>query len=259
MKNAIIAFVIFTGAFFLSMTSAISQENAHGGRIVEAFPYPYKNLLFVSPRFDRQNLKGGDYFNTYLLRTVFTDKGSSHFRVDIPLANSNTSGSNVFGLADMNLRYVHAIPLHGLSNRLYGGISLEAVLPTATDKSLGSGKWQAWPGIGAVYFRGDDKNVSGTVSFMCEYRFSYAGSRDRSDVRVLAFAPNIDWWFKKGYIGYYATWTYNFENEVFDLPVDVEAGYFLSSRFVLSAEYIQPLIKKRVYNNEFAVKLRCNF
>lgn len=259
MKKKIIVSAIIIIAFFLSATKAVSQESRHGGRGVEAFPYPYEKLFFVSPRFDRQNLKGGNSVDTYLLRTVFTDKGLSHFRLDIPFANSNTSGSNVFGLADINVRYVHAIPLHSLNNRLYGGFGLEAVLPTATDKSLGSGKWQAWPGIGAVYFRGDGKNTSGTVSLMCEYRFSYAGNKDRSDIRVLAIGPNIDWWFKKGYIGYYGTWTYNFENEIFDLPLDVEAGYSLSSRFVVSVEYIQPLLKKRVYNNEFAVKFRCNF
>lgn len=259
MKKAIIASILVTIAFFMFIREAVAQENAHGGRVVEFFPYPYKQLFFVNPRFDRQNLKGGDYFNTYLLRTVFTTKGSSHFRLDIPLASTNTSGSTVFGLSDMNIRYVHAVPLHALNNRLYGGVSLEAVFPTATDRSLGGGKWQAWPGMGAVYFRGNDKNISGTVSLMCEYRFSYAGNSDRSDIKILAVGPNIDWWFKKGYFGYYGTWAYNFENDVFDLPLDVEAGYFLSSHFVVSAEYIQPLLKKRTYNNEYALKLRYNF
>lgn len=83
--------------FFFSVIPAISQEYEHS-RIVEVFPYPYKQTIFVSPRFDRLNLKGGNYVDTYLLRSVFTYKESSHFRIDIPFADTNTSGSNTFGL-----------------------------------------------------------------------------------------------------------------------------------------------------------------
>ncbi len=258
MKKAIIVSLALAAALFLPVNRAASQDYMNG-RAVEYLPYPYKNLLFTSPRFDRQNQLNGNYFNTYLLRTVFTYKGKSHFRLDLPLANSNISGKDVFGMSDMNIRYVYAVPLSKSNSRLYGGISGEAVFPTATDKSLGAGKWQMWPGFGVFYFRGEGKNTTGTMSLMVEYRFSYAGPKDRTDVKILAAAPNIDWWFKKGYIGYYATWTYNFENEILDIPLDVEAGYFLTSRLVVSAEFIQPLLKKRTYNNEYGLKLRYNF
>lgn len=133
----------------------------------------------------------------------------------------------------MNIRYTYAIPLHCLHKHLYGGVSLQSVFPTGTDRSLGSEKWQLYPGIGTVYFRGYDEAPSGTISLMVEYRFSYAGNENRPDIRILAFAPNVDWWFKKGYIGYYGSWTYNLESQIFDLHLDVEIGYNLAHRLVL--------------------------
>ena len=92
----------------------------------------------------------------------------------------------------------------------------------------------------------------GSASFIVDYNFSYAGASTRPDIRVLGIAPNIDKWFKKGYIGYYATWTYNFENKIWDIPLDIEAGYPIAKQFTFSAEYILPLLANATYNNSWS-------
>ncbi len=242
----IFVFGMFFCAYFVG-----AQENKTLGRAAEVFPYPFKDLYYISPRFDRQNLKNDQYFNSYILRSIATIGGSYHFRLDVPLANSNTSGSDVFGLSDISLKFSHAVVSH--NKQLYFGYSIQSVFPSATNESLGGGKWQLRPGVGFMYFR--DK-LAGTYSFAVEYRFSFAGSSQASNVRALAISPNVDWWFKRWYIGYYATWLYDFESNILDIPIDIEAGYSVLSGLTLSAEFIQPLLEKRSYNNEFAIKLR---
>ncbi len=248
--------LILTVLFFC--TSTIHAQNRYDmqGRASELFPYPYKDLKFVIPRFDRQNLVGGNYFNSYVVRSVMTFKTTYHLRMEVPLANTNTSGENVFGLSDINFRFIHTKPIH---EQLYWGYGGLLVLPTATDKSLGAGKWQLRPQVGMIYFMGNKDDVKGTIMLGAEYRFSFAGSSSRQKINVAAISPNIDYWAKKWYIGYYATWTYDFENDILDIPLDVEFGYSVSSHVVLSAEYILPLIKKRTYNNEYAFKVKYLF
>ncbi len=236
-------------------TYAQTTERAHG-RGIEFFPYPFTQMFYFQPRFDRVNYDDGTYFNSYILRGFSTYWNRMHFRVEVPLANTNTSGENVFGLSDINVRVVRAHPLH---KRLYFGYGLQLVMNTATDESLGGGKWDLRPGIGAIFFRGTPEDVNGTVMLSFEYRMTLAKEYGRTPANVLATAPNVDWWFKKWYIGYYATWTYDFETEIFDLPVDVEAGYFITPNLVASVEFIQPIIDKVAYKNELAVKLRYSF
>ncbi len=254
--KTIISFIFAITVLFPSIS--IAQTRTYG-RNIELYSYPYKELFFVSPRFDRQNQKYGNYYDTYLLRTVLTLDQTYHFRVDLPFASSNASGENQFGFADMNIKFMHTIPTHKMNNRLYGAYGFEMVLPTASHENLGSGKWQLWPGLGLIYFKGEGENTTGTYSLSFEYRFSFAGDKDRPDIKILAWAPNVDWWFKKWYVGYYATWTYDLENEILDIPVDIEVGYNIVSSLVLSVEFIQPLLKNRSYNNEFGIKLRYNF
>jgi hypothetical protein len=151
------------------------------------------------------------------------------------------------------MRLTHVTPI---KEKVYLGYGAELVAPSATDESLGAGKWQLRPHAGMIRFFGTPDNVTGTALLSVEYRFGFAGSDSRQKINTLAVAPNIDYWTKKWYLGYYATWTYDFENDLLDIPLDVEFGYGIASNWVLSAEYILPLLADRTYKNEFAVKLK---
>lgn len=249
-------FVLLTVSIFSVFPAYSQSEDFVHARAAELFPYPFKKLSFIIPRFDRKNFGSGEYSDSYVVRGVTTFHNSYHVRIEVPLVNSNTSGKNVFGLSDIHLRFIHAIPMEG---HIYFGYGGELVIPSATDRSLGDGKWQLRPQAGVIRFFGTPERVRGTALFGIEYRSGFAGSGSRQRINVLAVVPNIDYWAKKWYAGYYATWTYDFENEMLDIPLDVEFGYNIFSRFTLSGEYILPLLKKRSYNNEFAVKLKYAF
>ncbi len=238
-----------------TMLQAQSTQRPHG-RSVEIFPYPYARMFYLQPRFDRVNYNDGTYLDSYVVRAFSTYGNNWHFRAEIPLADTDKPGHHVFGLADINLRAVHA---HRLHDKLFLGYGMQLDMNTATDASLGGGKWDLRPGIGLVYFRGTPDDVTGTTLLSLEYRTTIAKEAGRTRTNVLALAPNIDWWFKHWYIGYYATWTYDFENDVLDIPVDVEAGYSITPKLTLSGELILPLTSKVAYKNEFAVKVRYMF
>ncbi len=243
---------LYLSAILLQYENDILAQDRVHGRAAELIAYPFKRFNAISPRFDHQNRGNDTYFNTYYVRGIFTRKGLQHFRIDIPLASTNATkdGSTSFGLSDASIRFTQIITT---IKNTYLGAAGKIVFPTATDPVLGAGKFQAHPGIGGIYFFPKNK---GSVFFSTEYRFSFAGQKDMPGIKILALAPNIDYWGKKFYAGYYATWTYDFNAGRWDIPLDVEVGYFIAKHIVLSAEYILPLINNETYVNEYALKLR---
>ncbi len=248
--------IFFTVLFCLCHSASSQDNNQHIARSGEVYPYPYKNFTFIQPRFDRQDLLYGDYFNSYVIRAAKTFNSSYHLRIELPTANTNTSGENIFGLSDIKVRLLHATPLF---KNWYAGYGGEITFPTATDRSLGSGKWQMRPELGIIYFFGRPQETIGTFLFGVDYRFDFAGQSERNHISVLGISPNIDYWTKRWYIGYYATWTYDFISHTWDIPIDIEFGYNVYRKITLAVEYIQPLTQKRTYNNEYSIKLRYSF
>ncbi len=233
------------------------ETSPNVGRGAETFSYPYDHFTYIQPRFDRQGLPDGNFFNSYVIRAGRAFPGRYHLRLDLPVvATTKASDGNISGLSDFKVRFAHSTPLTG---QWYLGYGLEATLPTATDPVLGSGKWQARPEFGAMYFFGQPNNIKGSFLLGVDYRFDFAGQSDRDHISVLGIAPNIDYWGDRWYIGYYATWTYDFINKAWDIPIDVEVGYTIIPKWTLAFEYIQPLLKERTYNYEYAAKIRYLF
>ncbi len=249
------AIAFFSIIILSGINISLRAEEQMEGRGAEAFPYPWKNFSFIQPRFDRVNYDGDGYMNNYVFRGVQVFNNSWHMRLDLPLANTNLSGENVFGLSDIAVRLMHSTEIY---KQFYLSYGAEFVFPTATDEMLGSGKWQAHPEIAGIYFLGQPNHVIGSAILGVGYQFDYAGAGDRAHISSFHIAPNIDYWGKKWYIGYYATWKYNLKNKVFDLPLDIEAGYTFYPEWTIAAEFIQPLVntKKVGYDNEVEVKIR---
>jgi len=239
--------------FFIMLCGTCSaQENLLPGRSGEVIAYPFRNFNFINPQFDRVNKADGSYFNTYLTRVVVTTESKNHFRVDLPFASTNATAdhSTVFGFSDMDLRYTRIL---GRGRNTFWGASAQIYLPTASNEALGSGICQLRTGLGGIYLFPRSR---GSIFLSGEYRFSIH-KEGKANVSVFAWSPNCDYWFKKGYVGYYATWTYDFRAGRLDIPLDVEAGYPVFKNIVASFEYILPLTSVGAsYNNELTGKLR---
>ncbi len=255
MKTRYSIVLIFLSIIFFLPVNA--QEKSRGmGRGAEVFPYPFEHFTFIQPRFDRTDLPYGNYLNSYVVRAANTFPGNYHLRLELPISTTKTTDGDITGLADIKVRLLHSTALSG---QWFLGYGFESTLPTAVDPALGSGKWQMRPELGALYFFGSPKNVKGSFMLGVDYRFDFAGQSDRDHISVLGIAPNIDYWGNKWYIGYYSTWTYDFIHNLWDIPLDVEAGYTFYPKLTFALEYIQPLLKERTYNYEYAAKIRYMF
>lgn len=221
---------------------------------LEEFVYPFKNMNFISPRFDRINFNDGSFYNTYYIRSVYTPlKAPVHIRFELPVATTNTSGKTVTGLDDISLRAVYVL---GKVRRWFNGVGMKLIMPTSTDASIGAGAWQLQPAYGIVNIFPGDK---GSFTLSADYRFSVGGNKyNNPGISVFGIAPNVDYWADKFYIGYYPTYTYNFKTSIWSFPFDIEAGYLFLKNWWISAEYIVPMEKNKPFKNEFGIKLRYN-
>jgi hypothetical protein len=120
-------------------------------------------------------------------------QGIYGLNVEMPLAAFDSPGVEEAGLGDLNLR--------GRVQRQIGRWTFiagaEAVLPTATDDTLGSGKFQLNPTVVAVY----SFSAQTFIVAAAKHLFSLAGESDRADIAqgqyriILAHTTASGWWF----------------------------------------------------------------
>lgn len=107
------------------------------------------------------------------------------------------------------------------------GFGPALVFPTASEKAMGAGKWQAGPSI-AVIYTGIQNLTAGAV---LQNPISYAGSPNRPDVNNLIITPTFtenlpDGWFA-GLSDY--NWNFDWENDGATLlPLGVQVGKVFS-------------------------------
>ena len=96
---------------------------------------------------------------------------------EFPGAPPGSSGARDFGISDL----LHTTLFTPKSNgNTIWGIGVNLGIPTATDDSLGSGKWAAGPAFRFVY-----RTELWNVGWIVGQRWSFAGSSNRSDVNQL--------------------------------------------------------------------------
>jgi hypothetical protein len=98
--------------------------------------------------------------------------------------------STVFGLGDLNpqLFFVPNDTVHTALGDLTWGVGPSFQLPTATDKTLGSGQWSAGPAA-VLFFSNDKWTYGGVVSNI----WSLAGREKRADVNLLVAQPFVNY------------------------------------------------------------------
>lgn len=139
-------------------------------------------------------------------------------RFTLPIATApDVPTGYVTGLGDLTLMDLFILPKHG--DVTFGAGPL-IVLPTATDTSLGAGKWQ----IGAAGVIVAPQRW-GLVGGLVTYQASFAGDDDRDDVNLLTFQPIVNFNLSNGwYLRSSATWNFNLENGSGYIPVGLGVG-----------------------------------
>jgi len=191
--------------------------------------------------------------NTFLFQPVLPLSNTNVLRPAIPVVT--TGGPNgVTGLGDLFLLDANFIQVPSGT----WGWGVVATLPTATDRTLGAGKWQAGPTL--LYI---NKTIPKTIFGILGYnQWSFAGKSDRQKVNNLQFQPLFVHHNSWGYIA----WTdimikIDWENNNnIDFPVGVRIGKVWSGKTPINA-YVQPYytFKNHGRDNVWGLKVSATF
>jgi hypothetical protein len=103
----------------------------------------------------------------------------------------NTPNGGAFGLGDINPTFFFS---PARSGKLIWGIGPAFILPTATDRALGAGKWSAGPSIVALA-----QPAKWTVGALVSNVWSFAGQESRPAVNAMSIQYFINYNFPKGW------------------------------------------------------------
>jgi len=136
-----------------------------------------------------------------------------------------------------------------------------ASLPTATDKTLGTGKWEAGP-MGMYINKkalADSRSIFGILLYN---QWSFAGKSDRQDVSKLSFQPIFVHHTSWGYLGWTdITATIDWENDnAFSFPVGLRIGKVYPGKTPFNA-YVQPYytFNNKGHDDVWGIKLSGTF
>ncbi|WP_062227748.1 hypothetical protein [Aureimonas frigidaquae] len=180
---------------------------------------------------------GGRQSNAFLLRGLIPADFFGQpqlFRYTLPIATAPQFPSGYeTGLGDLTLLDILLFPGETVS---FGAGPL-LVVPTATDDSLGAGKWQA--GAAGVAIA---PQKWGLLGALVTYQASFAGDRDRDDVSLLTVEPVINYNLKDGfYLRSTATANFDLDTGDYFVPVGLGIGkVFKPSEHTTLNAFIEP-------------------
>ena len=151
--------------------------------------------VFFSVREEYRNLIDGAWNNRIVLRrdeVVLKGKyggGRTGYllRTDVPITTTHLGAETHTGLGDI---YGQALYIAYLSRKFAFVTGTGIVLPTATHKTLGEGKWQIAPLAVPVWFLAQKK---GYIQVKFQDFISVAGVGDRPDVHMLLITPSLNY------------------------------------------------------------------
>ena len=153
-------------------------------------------MLEINPSLTTIDDSGGVSSSQLLLKTYHTINVHYNWGIEVPLARYESPEKSVSGLGDM-LANVTWSTFSDVSQIGYGA-RMEVFLPTATDKLLGSGQFQASPSVfvwkkfsSGIYVAGGYKHYVSVI-----------GDHAREDIDMGRFRVNIsyldpsNWWIQ---------------------------------------------------------------
>ena len=169
------------------------QENL---QVLDILPTENITSLEFKPRFKAKNDAKNDVSATLEIKPSFKLNKHWKFGAEIPVARVGNDEVSAKGLGDIMVSgtYVNYTPSKVFSY----GLAMELTTPTATDRSLGDGKWVAEPEIFTVW------KLSPAFFVEAEYRhiLSFAGSSGRDDINesryrmIFGLIGPDGWWFE---------------------------------------------------------------
>jgi hypothetical protein len=178
-----------------------------------------------------------------------------------PITDSNPNGDYLHGIGDADFQ---AALIQNVTQRFAYGFGMRIITPTG-DGTLGSGKWQVMPIVGAR-FGLPEISSSSYFEPLLRYDVSVAGDPTKRNINNLQFAPTFnvglpDRWFMTFFPS--ADIRLNFGDPItgqtgrFFLPFDVRVGKSFTDNTALSLEVGVPIIRDYpVY--DFKTQLRLN-
>jgi hypothetical protein len=148
--------------------------------------------VFLSFRHEYVNLLGGAWGMATVLRAdqailknrKISGKTGILLRFDAPLIQISGGASTSVGLGDI---YGQAIYIPHIRKTLAFATGIGLVVPTATEKALGEGKWKLAPLAAPVLFLGR----RGFFFVKLQDTFSFAGPSSRPDAHYLQTTPTV--------------------------------------------------------------------
>jgi hypothetical protein len=157
---------------------------------------PTKPVIF-NVREEFYKLKGDDWRNALILRTdVIKLGGLRNFllRFDVPFVSADLGQGTDHGLGDI---YGQALLIPYGTEKFFFAIGSGLTAPSATENSLGAGKWQVAPlAIPGWWF----KDPKGLFFVKIQDFVSFAGQSDRADIHYMTAQPFLvvklsdKWW-----------------------------------------------------------------
>ena len=213
--------------------------------------------VFFSVREEYRNLVNGTWNNRIVLRkdaVVLKGKrvgGRTGYllRTDVPITTTNLGSDSHMGLGDI---YAQALYVPYLSRKFAFVTGTGIVLPTATHKSLGLGKWQIAPVAVPVWFLPQKKGY-----FLVKFQdfISIAGVGDRPDVHALFINPTLSYiparrWLVQADAESRTNWK---NNNRTDFRVGFGGGRVISRRLFLGLKFEVPVGANR--SGDWTIKL----
>jgi hypothetical protein len=161
--------------------------------------------------------------NDFLIRpTVPVGPGSlipvpQIFRATVPISTRpDPSGGYNTGLGDINLFDIFLLS----QDTVQIGVGPLVTMPTATDPSLGTGKWQG--GLAAVAVSATQARLLGAL---VQWQHSFAGQSDRPTVQSLTAQPFGIFNLPGGwYVRSTGIWTFDLQHGSYYIPVGLGGG-----------------------------------
>ncbi|MDV7145945.1 hypothetical protein R3X27_24985 [Tropicimonas sp. TH_r6] len=144
-------------------------------------------------------------------------------------------GDDETGLGDIN---IFAAYLFDTGNPAVSfGIGPQVTAPTATEDTLGSGKWSL--GLANVLFNGTNPKFQ--WGYLLTWQASVGGDEDREDVNLGAFQPFGFYQLGQGwYLRSASVWTYNFDTDDYGVPLSLGIGKVIKTDRTVVNVFAEP-------------------
>jgi hypothetical protein len=167
---------------------------------------------------------------------TLTVSGRQIIRTTLPISSgADSNGNQQSGLGDFNV--FDAIRLTPQESRNVLAVGPMLVAPTATNRFLGQGKWQA--GLAAVGLH--PLSEGSLLVGILTWQHSFAGEHTRPDAQVLTFQPIATLSIGSGYyVRSSGIWSFDIDNGKRLIPLGVGFGKVFKTGHALVNAFIEP-------------------